>query len=101
MCSILDQGKFGYEWEEIVMSMCSMKCNKNIASVVRRLVLAACVYHIWSERNKRLFYDKQVRFKMAGLQVKQSNQVKDMADKWKVKMNMKTDDDQLMDNMEV
>ena len=59
MCSILDQGKFGYEWEEIVMSMCSMKCNKNIASVVRRLVLAACVYHIWSERNKRLFYDKQ------------------------------------------
>lgn len=63
---------------------------------------------------KDFFYDKQrdwlevvnaivteVRFKMAGLQVKQSNQVKDMADKWKVKMNMKTDDDQLMDNMEV
>ena len=52
MVRILDQEEFGYDWENIVLSVCSMKCNKNIASIVRRLVLAASVYHIWQEEIK-------------------------------------------------
>lgn len=110
LVNILDQGEFRYEWESIVLKVCSMKCNKNIGSIVRRLVLDACAYHIWQERNERLFTDGQrswmdlikvianeVRFKMLSLKVKQSKQVNDIENKWKVQMNVQPGDETIID----
>ena len=99
--NILGQGEFGYDWEDIVMRICSLRCNKNIASILRRLVLATFVYHIWQERNKRVFTYVQrswevlvkvitndIRFKMASFQVKQTNQILEAQNRWQVKMNI-------------
>lgn len=64
----------------------------NILSVLRRLVLASTVYHIWIERNRRLFqnidkscdYVKKaivddVRLKLLSLRVVQTYVVREVA----------------------
>ncbi|GJR70922.1 ribonuclease H-like domain, reverse transcriptase, RNA-dependent DNA polymerase [Tanacetum coccineum] len=43
------------KWDGIVTIMTNMKHNKSIKSILKRIVLATCVYFIWNERNKRLF----------------------------------------------
>ncbi|GJY03343.1 hypothetical protein Tco_0369283 [Tanacetum coccineum] len=72
--------------------------------MLRRLAFAASVYHIWQERNKRLFSSQQrnweiiintiintVRFKLAGLRLKKSFHVNEIAQEWSVVMNVKHD----------
>ena len=93
------------EWEAIINKMVSMPCNNSIASVVRRLVMAASLYFIWTERNKRLFTEEKkspkdlikaiidnVRLKMASLKVKSSVQVSDVSKEWQVQMNERKQD---------
>ncbi|GJT68932.1 hypothetical protein Tco_1028218 [Tanacetum coccineum] len=72
-----------------------MPCNKSIKSITRRIVLAACVYFVWNERNKRLFSgDKReskdllaviinnVRLKFSSLTVKKTTQVEVASKRW-------------------
>ncbi|GKA71324.1 reverse transcriptase domain, reverse transcriptase zinc-binding domain protein [Tanacetum coccineum] len=42
-------------WDDLLIAMTSMRHNKSIKSIMRRIVFAAYVYFIWNERNKRLF----------------------------------------------
>ncbi|GJT69902.1 RNA-directed DNA polymerase, eukaryota, reverse transcriptase zinc-binding domain protein, partial [Tanacetum coccineum] len=76
------------DWENILNRVTDMACKNSIRSVLRRVVLAACVYYIWDERNKR-FFDNQkrnhealmqliinnIRMKLVSLKVKNSIQV--------------------------
>ncbi|PWA39286.1 reverse transcriptase domain, Reverse transcriptase zinc-binding domain protein [Artemisia annua] len=84
------------KWKEILFDISEMPCNNNIMSIMRRLVLAACVYYIWTERNKRIFSNEKkdykevlkdiisnIRFKMASLTVKDSNMVNEVYKQWK------------------
>ncbi|GKD91172.1 RNA-directed DNA polymerase, eukaryota, reverse transcriptase zinc-binding domain protein [Tanacetum coccineum] len=45
--------------EDIVNFMIVKKHNKSIKSLLLRLILAACVYYIWTERNKRHFTNEK------------------------------------------
>ncbi|GJT16409.1 hypothetical protein Tco_0875115 [Tanacetum coccineum] len=47
------------KWEDIVNFMIVKKHNKSIKSLLLRLILAACVYYIWTERNKRHFTNEK------------------------------------------
>ncbi|GKD63582.1 RNA-directed DNA polymerase, eukaryota, reverse transcriptase zinc-binding domain protein [Tanacetum coccineum] len=90
-------------WDDLLITMTSMRHNKSIKSVLRRIVFAACVYFIWNERNKRLFTnDKKnyneliaevvnhIRLKLASLTVKRTCQTVEICKKWKVDLNVKT-----------
>jgi hypothetical protein len=87
------------KWDEIVIRMTSVKHNRSIKSVLSRIILAACVYFIWNERNKRLFTDENinskeltlnvinhVRIKLSSQTVKKSIQVAEVCKKWEVVM---------------
>ncbi|GKD73951.1 reverse transcriptase zinc-binding domain-containing protein [Tanacetum coccineum] len=76
------------EWEVILKRVIEMSCNNSIRSVLRRLILATCVYYIWDERNKRLFGNQKrdyktvlliiinhIRIKLTSLKVKNFAQV--------------------------
>nr|GEU69462.1 putative reverse transcriptase domain, reverse transcriptase zinc-binding domain protein [Tanacetum cinerariifolium] len=76
--------------EDIVNLMSMKKHNKSIKSMLVRLILAACVYFIWTERNKRRFTTKKqsckdmienvvyhIRLKLASLTVKRTEQVEE------------------------
>ncbi|GKF07892.1 RNA-directed DNA polymerase, eukaryota, reverse transcriptase zinc-binding domain protein, partial [Tanacetum coccineum] len=47
------------EWDQIIMEMKGLPLNKNIWSIVRRLVCNAAVYYIWQERNNRIFKNEK------------------------------------------
>ncbi|GKA30765.1 RNA-directed DNA polymerase, eukaryota, reverse transcriptase zinc-binding domain protein [Tanacetum coccineum] len=79
-------------------------------SVLIRVINAACVYFIWTERNKRHFTNEKqsykdlvdnvvyhVRLKLASLTVKWTEQVKDISRKWKIVFNVRNEDGQLGD----
>lgn len=85
-------------WEELIKSMADECIQKNIGWVVKRLVLAACVYFLWQERNGRIFKEVQnssqevynkvvdtVKCKLIGIVVKDSNNVRYVEEKWQVK----------------
>lgn len=98
-------------WDDIVSHMISQKFNKSIRSILRRVGLAACVYFIWNERNKRMFTNEKndvdvfttivnyLRLKLSSLHVKDSIQVAEICKKWKVVMNIKKGDEQLLPNI--
>nr|GEX41402.1 reverse transcriptase domain, reverse transcriptase zinc-binding domain protein [Tanacetum cinerariifolium] len=86
-------------------AMTQLRHNRSIKSVLRRIILAACVYFIWNERNKRLFTsDKKdskeltakivnyVRLKLTSLTVKRTSQTEEISKLWKVELDMKLDD---------
>ncbi|GJY90847.1 RNA-directed DNA polymerase, eukaryota, reverse transcriptase zinc-binding domain protein [Tanacetum coccineum] len=96
------------DWENILNRVTDMACNNSIRSVLRRVVLAACVYYIWDERNKRLFGNQKrnhealmqliinnIRMKLVSLKVKNSIQVSTVSKEWQVTMNENT----LMDDL--
>ena len=68
--------------------------------MVRRLGLAATLYFLWQERNKRLFAEEKrqwktvlgiiinsVRLKLTSLTTKDSSHVRMVEDCWQIKMN--------------
>ncbi|GKF15891.1 hypothetical protein Tco_0057353 [Tanacetum coccineum] len=92
------------KWEEIVTFMTEEKHNRSIKSILRRVILAACVYFIWYERNKRLFTGEKrcskilieeiilhLRIKLASITVKSTRQIEEVGKKWKVHMNVLKD----------
>ncbi|GJY19772.1 RNA-directed DNA polymerase, eukaryota, reverse transcriptase zinc-binding domain protein [Tanacetum coccineum] len=108
----MGQNSLSHDWEEIVLTLCSLPCNKNILSITRRLVFRACVYYIWQEINIRLFSDEardwktlvnviinEIRLKLSSLTVKESYQTSLIAERWKVQMNMKKDDETIIEEI--
>ncbi|GKA05183.1 RNA-directed DNA polymerase, eukaryota, reverse transcriptase zinc-binding domain protein [Tanacetum coccineum] len=85
-------------WDQIIDEIKDLPANRNIWSIVRRLVCGAAVYYIWQERNNRLFRNEKresktvlniameaVVMKLIGLKVKDST-VKEVEERWNVKM---------------
>ncbi|GJY58938.1 RNA-directed DNA polymerase, eukaryota, reverse transcriptase zinc-binding domain protein [Tanacetum coccineum] len=46
-------------WDQIISEIKSLPADKNIWSIVRRLMCSAAVYYIWQERNDRLFRNEK------------------------------------------
>ncbi|GJR02930.1 hypothetical protein Tco_0525914 [Tanacetum coccineum] len=76
-------------WDHIIDEMKVLPSNKNIWSIVRRLVCGTAVYYIWQERNNRLFKNEKrdintiiniakeaVGMKLLGIKVKESGMLK-------------------------
>ncbi|GJW84353.1 RNA-directed DNA polymerase, eukaryota, reverse transcriptase zinc-binding domain protein, partial [Tanacetum coccineum] len=91
--------RFSDRWNLIISEMIALPLNRNIWSIVRRIVLNAAVYFIWQERNHRLFNNEKrdketiinlikeiTVMKLMGLRVNDSNTVKEVEGKWKVKL---------------
>ncbi|GJV21102.1 RNA-directed DNA polymerase, eukaryota, reverse transcriptase zinc-binding domain protein [Tanacetum coccineum] len=86
-------------WDQIINEFKTLPSNKNIWSIVRRLVCGAVVYYIWQERNNRLFKNEKrdrntifnivketVGMKLIGIKVKDSRTIKEVEKRWNVKM---------------
>ncbi|GJV61464.1 hypothetical protein Tco_1467564, partial [Tanacetum coccineum] len=85
--------------DHIISEIKALPSNKNIWSIVRRLVCGAAVYYIWQERNNILFKNEKgdsnnilnivketVGMKLIGIKVKESRTVKEVEKRWNVKM---------------
>ncbi|PWA53757.1 RNA-directed DNA polymerase, eukaryota, Reverse transcriptase zinc-binding domain protein [Artemisia annua] len=91
----------GMEWNEIV-NWCAELCNGNtIVSVVRRIGLAASVYYIWQERNRRLFkgvqrsidelisqFNETVKLRLLSLKVKPSVALAKVQNDWNITLDI-------------
>lgn len=89
------------EWRNIIDKLSKLPCNNNIRSVVRKMVLSTFVYHIWRERNVILFttekkgcavvikdIEDSVKLQLLSIQVKNSVQVRAMAEQWEIQMKI-------------
>ena len=98
MQELIDK-KFSFNWKCIIDEFSKQKANRNIWSALRRLVLGATVYFVWQERNSRMFKDTErsvdtlvkqikdsIKWRMMSFIVKESNAVKEVEDKWNVKL---------------
>lgn len=95
----IDQPNLSNTWEIVIEQYGNKPSNSTIGSVLRRMVLATAIYHIWKEWNSRLFTDEvvdwktmlkiiteSVKLKLLNLKVKQSTQVKIVGQEWEVEM---------------
>ncbi|GJZ05406.1 hypothetical protein Tco_0538681 [Tanacetum coccineum] len=86
------------DWDDIVKETGDMQSNNSIQSVLRRFCLAGTIYNIWKERNSRLFSDMKmdennllkviingIKYQLQSLQVKNSMDVKNVAEEWEIK----------------
>ncbi|XP_009779248.1 uncharacterized protein LOC107791302 [Nicotiana tabacum] len=60
------------EWSQEIEWTCSNAKSRSTNSEIYRIALASCVYHVWQERNHKIFQHKQ---KQAGLLIKQTIQM--------------------------
>lgn len=49
-------------WLDITNLLKPISKGKTVWSVIRRLVLAGAIYHIWQERNNRIFKNKRISY---------------------------------------
>ena len=100
------QEELSNNWNEILNGLISKLCNKSIMSILRRIVLAACVYYVWNERNKRLFANEKrdykvlltvivnnIRLKLAS----KSAKIDEVSKRWQVYMNQIDSDSLIKD----
>ncbi|GJW21869.1 RNA-directed DNA polymerase, eukaryota, reverse transcriptase zinc-binding domain protein [Tanacetum coccineum] len=84
---------------ECLHKLASLPCKNSIWSIVRRLCIADTVYHLWLERNTRIFHQRNmsssslkhtiinsVRSRLLTLKVKHTNVVRDVESKWGIHM---------------
>ncbi|XP_071733555.1 uncharacterized protein [Rutidosis leptorrhynchoides] len=89
----------GIMWTDLFNMLANKKCSKSIWSIIRRLVVAAIIYHIWQERNDRLFkagqrnvntlckhIEEVVRLRLMGLKILKSHLSVVAAGIWKFKV---------------
>ncbi|GJT59972.1 RNA-directed DNA polymerase, eukaryota, reverse transcriptase zinc-binding domain protein [Tanacetum coccineum] len=90
-------------WEDnLVEQYAYSVCNKSIGSILMRIVLVSTVYHIWKERNARLFTSElvddktmikiitdNIKLQLIGLKVKRSPNMKKVVMEWNILMNYK------------
>ncbi|XP_071720735.1 uncharacterized protein [Rutidosis leptorrhynchoides] len=82
----------------IVQGICKYPAKRNIWSILNHLVVAACVYHIWQERNNRIFkkisrkvegvcnvIQDYVKCKLLTFKVKQTSAIREVEIVWDVK----------------
>lgn len=87
-------------WGPIIEHYANEPCDNSIGSVLKRIGLATSVYHIWKERNTRLFtgeeidkssllkiIEENIKLQLMSLTVKKSTQVMRIAQRWNVEMN--------------
>ncbi|KAJ9535397.1 hypothetical protein OSB04_un001487 [Centaurea solstitialis] len=85
----------GNSWSTLIEKLSGVKVGNSIWSIIHRLVLAAGVYFIWQERNKRLHGEASrsavvlarqifqlIQMKLMGLKVKDGDQVRRAAMIW-------------------
>ncbi|GJU06197.1 RNA-directed DNA polymerase, eukaryota, reverse transcriptase zinc-binding domain protein [Tanacetum coccineum] len=85
--------------DECMIKFSKLPCKNSIWSIVRRWCLVDPVYHLWIERNARLFHQEEksnnnmlkhilgsVSNRLMTLRVKNSNAVKEVEDKWGIMM---------------
>ncbi|GJV15147.1 hypothetical protein Tco_1360470 [Tanacetum coccineum] len=107
---MIKQSGWNEKWHDILDTMSKMPCTKSIMSILRRIVLAACVYYIWNERNSRLFGNGKksykdllkiivnfVRIKVASLIVKNSSTVTEVSKQWQVIMNIRKESEVILE----
>nr|GEU33226.1 hypothetical protein [Tanacetum cinerariifolium] len=83
--------------EDCMTKLANLPCKNSIWSIVRRLCVADTVYHLWNERNSRIFKQKEestkstlqyimrsVGSRLMTLKVKDSNAVKEVESKWEI-----------------
>ena len=98
MQDLLDK-RFSFNWKVIIDEFSRLKANRNIWSVVRRIALGASVYFVWQERNSRIFKNSErsvdtlvqnimesIKWRIMSFIVKDSNAVRNVEDKWNVKL---------------
>ncbi|GKE66846.1 RNA-directed DNA polymerase, eukaryota, reverse transcriptase zinc-binding domain protein, partial [Tanacetum coccineum] len=91
--------RFSDCWEHVIEEITSLPINRNIWSILRRLVCGAAVYFIWQERNNILFKNEKrdgnsvlrviketVEMKLMGLKVKESRTVEEVETRWNIKL---------------
>ena len=84
-------------WESFIHSSAINWKGKTLHTLINKLLLAAVVFHIWQERNRRLFQKKKkrvwqivaditddIRKKLQGLVVVNSSRVREELSKWDV-----------------
>ena len=89
-------------WEGIVNKMSSIGESRSVWEIIKKLCLAATVYHIWQERNGRLFGGnnstaetlfnvicEDIRAKLVTVKVRQCANVLDAETIWNVKFGKK------------
>ncbi|GJZ33098.1 RNA-directed DNA polymerase, eukaryota, reverse transcriptase zinc-binding domain protein [Tanacetum coccineum] len=89
--------RLSVRWNPIIREMVALPINRNIWSIVRRIVLNAAVYCIWQERNHRIFKNEKrdkeaiinlmkenTMMKLMGLKVKDSSTVKVVEHRWQM-----------------
>ncbi|GKA31569.1 reverse transcriptase zinc-binding domain-containing protein [Tanacetum coccineum] len=94
--------QLSYVWHIIVDELIGLPNNKNVWSIVRRLVFGAAVYFIWQERNRRMFQNEKrevknvveiiketVRLKLASFVVKNGRTVRNVEAVWGIKFYRK------------
>ncbi|PWA40359.1 RNA-directed DNA polymerase, eukaryota, Reverse transcriptase zinc-binding domain protein [Artemisia annua] len=88
------------KWSDIQAYILSRPINKSIWSILQRLVIGACIYFVWIERNLRIFQGRArkiddictlikdtVRLRVLGLNLNDSDQVFEAADMWEFHVN--------------
>ncbi|XP_071729047.1 uncharacterized protein [Rutidosis leptorrhynchoides] len=90
----------GYDLQSIILNIAKYPSLKNKWNVVSRLLIAAVVYHIWLERNRRVFGSPGrssdaiceqiagcIKLKLTSLKVKNTKNVAAVAKVWNLKWN--------------
>ncbi|GJY63108.1 hypothetical protein Tco_0464568 [Tanacetum coccineum] len=83
--------------DDIILHVLPFAKRRQARSIIAKLVIAACSYFIWQERNWRLFKNKKrslvqvidcikssVRLKLLTCSFKKSNASQDLIDRWKL-----------------
>ena len=91
------------DWKDLIEQFSNLKNSNNIASVVRRLCLATCVYMVWQERNNRIFREEVrnvevlvqcicdvIKCRLSSLIVKKTRATIDVGKKWDVTFKIQT-----------
>ena len=86
-------------WENIMEQFANDPCNNTINSVLARITLETAVYHIWKERNTRIFTGEEleakvllniivekIKLQLLCLNVKRSPQTLKVAKEWEVEL---------------
>ena len=89
-------------WEGIVNKMSSNGESRSVWEIIKKLCLAAAVYHIWQERNGRMFNGNNrttgnlldvicddIRAKLVSIKVKQCANVVEAETRWNIKFGKK------------
>ena len=82
-------------WNDTIKEMSSWKNNNSVWKIIGKLCLAATVYHIWMERNGRLFSDNkrsadtlfkiiidEIRMRLMSIKAKRANVVIQVEQGW-------------------